>query len=517
MTTSSVVLPESPEDAAAQVQVLLDYLATADLSGCDNATLVGLAESQERALRRMNAVANRSLVEINHRNLSRELGFRSLVSFMSRHLRITDTSRRRQQMEHLGEMLSGTGEVLAPKCPSLAQAFVDGDVGAGHVSAVLEVMDRIPHRTPHDVREAAETTMAQHAREFAPSEITQIGTRLIAHLDPDGELTDERDRSQRRNLWANRQDSQLMSKLTGHLTPATRAKLDVVLAVWAQAGMNNPDDALSPRGVPDGVDAQALRAAADRDSRSVAQRNHDAFDAMLTAVVDGGALGKSHRGLPTQVVIRVDEKDLRAGAGMATTASGSLLPLKDAVELAGAAQQHLAVFAEHSAVPLYLGRARRLASLGQRLASFASPGGEHCSAPGCDQPAIRVEMHHGDRDWVDGGTTDIDTLTPACPKHNRMVGPKPGQYTTSLIRSGPDTGRTAWELNVWPGMPHHLPRINRIPDVVADFRAHLDTVRADIYPRTTSSDPPKPPPPPPPPARVDFLWCPYVPEDNTAA
>ncbi|WP_197494426.1 HNH endonuclease signature motif containing protein, partial [Gordonia sp. 852002-50816_SCH5313054-a] len=121
----------------------------------------------------------------------------------------------------------------------------------------------------------------------------------------------------------------------------------------------------------------------------------------------------------------------------------------------------------------YFGRSKRIASLGQRLASFASPGGKMCSAPGCNQPASRVQMHHAAKDWADGGLTDIDQLVPACDVHNRRVGPKPGQFTTRMVTEGPDTGRVAWRLNAKPGMPENPERINRIADVKADFRDYL--------------------------------------------
>ena len=78
-----------------------------------------------------------------------------------------------------------------------------------------------------------------------------------------------------------------------------------------------------------------------------------------------------------------------------------------------------------------------------------------------------------DRDWADGGLTDIDQLVPACDVHNRRVGPKPGQFTTRMITEGPDTGRVAWRLNAKPGMPANPERINRIADVKADFHDYL--------------------------------------------
>ena len=139
------------------------------------------------------------------------------------------------------------------------------------------------------------------------------------------------------------------------------------------------------------------------------------------------------------------------------------------------------MFTDATPVPLYFGRAKRLASQGQRLASFAAPDGEVCSCPDCDQPAAQVELHHAVTDWVDGGRTDITDLAPACPRHNRMVGTQAGQYTTDKLRTGPDRGRTTWRLNTQPGAPPNPARINRRPDIEARFKAHLDHVRTEIH------------------------------------
>ncbi len=153
--------------------------------------------------------------------------------------------------------------------------------------------------------------------------------------------------------------------------------------------------------------------------------------------------------------------------------------------MAGDFQPWLAVFKDATAVPLYFGRGKRLATREQRLVSFARPDGEVCSAPGCDQPATQVELHHAHKHWAKGGLTDIDDLAPACPRHNRMVGDAPGQYTTRIERSGPDEGRCLWRLNAEPGAPPNPERLNRRPDIPRRFAEHLCDIRAEIHGPTT--------------------------------
>ncbi|MGC5248851.1 HNH endonuclease, partial [Gordonia sp. DT219] len=91
-------------------------------------------------------------------------------------------------------------------------------------------------------------------------------------------------------------------------------------------------------------------------------------------------------------------------------------------------------------------------------------------------------------DYAKGGLTNIDDLAPACPKHNRMVGEKLGQYTTGIYRDGPLAGRCWWRRNAAPGAPPHPKRVNKLPDVGPDFTAGLARVRAEIH-----RQPPDPP------------------------
>ncbi|WP_439031108.1 DUF222 domain-containing protein [Gordonia terrae] len=475
-------------ELVSQLHGLLDELQTVDLGACSDTELVEVAAGTERAIARLTVAGDRQIVDAQTRDLPRKTGCRTLIQFMTHRLRVSNPARRRHQLDATAAHTTLGGDLLAPEHPRLAAAFADGAVGTAHVHAVIDVLDRIPNAVAHDVAVAAERQMTEIAIAHTPAEITQLGARLLAHLDPDGELADDSDRKRRRNLWINRQRADGTAKLSGTLTPELVARLSMMLAVWARPGMNNPTDPQSPCGSVEDADAEALAAAVARDDRSPAQINHDALNALLAAVFDDGLLGQSHRGLPVQLIIKADLADLQRGAGVATTATGTLLPITEVIRLAAGAQPWLAVFDRVTTVPLYFGRGRRLASRGQRLASFARPEGAVCSAPGCDQPATQVDMHHAETDWADGGLTDIDHLTPACPRHNRMVGDNPGQYTTHIVRSGPDTGRCAWQLNTHTGAPPNPIHINRSPDIPAQLAKHLAQVRNDIHGPDPSGD-----------------------------
>ncbi len=473
------VVGESLPSLYQRLDDLLGAISAAEASLCSDEQLVAVAKAHERCVRRMGVLGDDVLVEVFDRGAYRLTGCTTHQMFVTHELRVTDPVLRLRRMEKLARFTAMTGERREPEYPNIADAARRGELGAGHVNAVIEVLTKLPQGLPHDTKVAAEQTMAEISVELTPAEIVTAGGRLLAHLEPDGELTDDRDRKRRRNLWLNRQDAQKMSKLCGHLDPSTRAMLEVVLNAWGAPGMNNPADPQSPDGHPDTADAQQLADAAARDDRSGAQRHHDALAAFLRAGLDANILGSGHRGLPATVVITADLNDLRNRTGSGTTATGTVLPIGEVIDALARERcdKYLAVFEGHHAVPLYLGRAKRLASRGQRLASFASPGGHTCSFPGCGQPAARVEMHHAVRDWADGGRTDIDQLAPACPRHNRIVGKGAGQYTTGKAFDG----RSWWRRNSSPGVPENPKLVNRFPDIGEKFVENLEQTRRHIH------------------------------------
>ncbi|WP_338855393.1 DUF222 domain-containing protein [Gordonia hongkongensis] len=476
-------------ELASELHAILDEMQSVDLSPCTDAELAEVAADTEKAIARLTVAGDRQIDQAEARDLPRKAGCRTLMQYMTHRLRVSNPMRRRKHMDATATRTSLGGDILEPEHPTLAEAFAAGAVGSAHVQAALDVLDQIPHGIDHDVKVAAERQMAEIATDHTPADITQLGARLLAHLDPDGTLADDTDQKRRRNLWIGRQRADGTAKISGTLTPALAARLTMMFAVWGKPGLNNPDDPASPSGPAGTADPDALTAAADRDGRTLAQTNHDALDAALAAGFADGTLGTSHRGLPVQLIIKADLGDLIREAGLATTATGTLLPIRDLIAMAADMQPWLAIFKDATTVPLHFGRAKRLATREQRLVSFARPDGEVCSAPGCDQPATHVELHHAQKDWAKGGLTDIDDLAPACPRHNRMVGDQPGQYTTRIVRSGPDEGRCAWRLNVEPGAPPNPERLNRRPDIPRRFAQHLNTVRNEIHgPTTRSSD-----------------------------
>ena len=89
-------------------------------------------------------------------------------------------------------------------------------------------------------------------------------------------------------------------------------------------------------------------------------------------------------------------------------------------------------------VPLHLGRSKRLASVGQRIAMFAIQG--VCSWAGCTTAMSECEAHHI-ISWLRYGNTDIDNLTGLCPTHHKCNNDhRDGSFNKGYMDYDPDTG-----------------------------------------------------------------------------
>ena len=122
--------------------------------------------------------------------------------------------------------------------------------------------------------------------------------------------------------------------------------------------------------------------------------------------------------------------------GHAVSGGGTLIPMTEVIRQASAAHHYLLIYRDHTEEPLYLARAKRLASKGQRIVRYAKDRG--CTRPGCTAPAYHSQVHHAVADWADNGQTDISDLTLACGPDNRRV--KPGGWRTRKRKDG----RTEW-------------------------------------------------------------------------
>lgn len=176
-------------------------------------------------------------------------------------------------------------------------------------------------------------------------------------------------------------------------------------------------------------------AAAARDTRTKAQRNHDALKAVMRNALMSKQLGQ-HGGLPVTVVVSTTLGELQDAAGIARTSVGTTMSIRDLIRLAAHAHHYLLLYREHTAEPLYLGRTKRLASKAQRLVMISRDRG--CTMPNCPVAGIDCQGMHAEQDWTCGGQTNITDLGLGCGSDNQLA------FETGWDTTIGEDGRIHW-------------------------------------------------------------------------
>ena len=388
-----------------------DFKRASDLSfdALTTPERLALLQCSETFRRQLPALEHPLINQVGQQADATELGGK-LPSALANRLRITraEASRRISEAADLGERRAITGEPLPPRLEATAAAQREGRIGAGHVAVIRSFCHRLPDFIDVETQVKAEAQLARLATEHRPDELSKLADKLSDCLNPDGSFTDA-DRARRRGITLGKQDIDGMSPINGYLTPEARATIDAVFAKLAAPGMCNPAD-LSP--CVSGTPSQQV---IEHDTRSCAQRNHDALTAAGRALLASGELGQ-HNGLPATIIVTTTLRELEAAVGKGLTGGGTLLPMSDVIRLASHAHHYLAIFDKGKAIGLY--HTKRLASPGQRIVLYAKDRG--CSFPDCDVPGYFTEVHHV-TPWAKTHTTDIDDLALGCGGHHPLA------------------------------------------------------------------------------------------------
>jgi hypothetical protein len=382
---------------------------------------LALLERLETEARRLPVPAHALINQLARQADETELGGK-LTHALADRLRISraEAARRIRDAEDLGPRHAVTGEPLSPRLAATAEAQRAGTIGDGHVAVIRGFFHRLPDFVDVETRQKAETQLARLGGKHRPDELAKLADKLTDCLNPDGNFTDA-DRARRRGIIIGKQGFDGMSPITGHLTPETRATLDAVFAKLAAPGMCNPDDDTPC------VDGSPSEQAVGNDTRSCAQRNHDALNAAARALLASGDLGQ-HNGLPASIIVTTTLRELEAAAGKGLTGGGTLLPMSDVIRLSRHAHHYLAIFDHGKAIGLY--HTKRLASPGQRLVLYANDRG--CSHPGCPVPGYYCEVHHC-TPYATCRTTDVNDMTFGCRGHHPLA--EQG-WTTRKLKNG---------------------------------------------------------------------------------
>ena len=205
-------------------------------------------------------------------------------------------------------------------------------------------------------------------------------------------------RGQRRSLTVWRDEARGTLRLTVEV-PIEEGEL-IVRAHRLRRGGGRGDD---------GVDPDAIA-----ESKGTAWRAQqaDALVAVAKSYLDGGDREWQRATADHyQVVVHVDAKSLRGGAGRAD------LPI-DTVKRLICDCSFVTVVEDENGKPLDVGRKQRTVSTPLRRALYARDRG--CTFPGCHRKRY-LDGHHL-KHWVDGGETSLDNMTLLCTHHHRLLG-----------------------------------------------------------------------------------------------
>ncbi|KPG14163.1 DUF222 domain-containing protein, partial [Mycobacteroides immunogenum] len=277
------------------LEVAVDAFCAESIEDLTGAEALAVLARLEVVARRLFSRGLTLVPKVTGRASPVELGGTSFPDVLSRRLHVGKGAARRRiaDAEQLAPRRAITGEQLAPVLPNVAVALERGDIGEEHVRIIRQFFDRLPVVVDAPTREAAEAQLAVMATQFGPEALRVGADRMMALLNPDGQFSDV-DRARRRGVSIGPQGFDGMSAISGLLDPETRAYLDAVFAKLAAPGMCNPNDQ-SPL-----IDGEPAPEAAERDTRSSAQRHHDALRAALRSTLASAELG-SHHGLPATV------------------------------------------------------------------------------------------------------------------------------------------------------------------------------------------------------------------------
>ncbi len=468
-------------------------LLDADFTVFDTAELLAIQSERELRARADEMIGHRIQAALMDRATAHEIGGKSWVDVLATRMRISraEAARRVAAAELLGPRHAIGGEVLEPVLPACAAALADGSICAAHIKVVRATMKTACGRMSGTELADLEVSLVAAAKTTTPETLEKAAERVLYKLNQDGHGPDVA--RHKRGITLGPQDADGLVRITGWVDAELAAYLGTAQEVWGRPGVNNPDDAepqLNPDPNPledepgpqcdpvseEPVDAEydegltgpedeadfagaeaeeeptapspagpsepghpadfgALADLAAGDTRTRAQRLHDAFKAILRDALMAKSLGQ-HNGIPVTIVVSTTLAELEAGAGIAVTGTGTLMPMPDLIRLAEQAYHYLVVYRKHTAEPLYLGRTKRLASKAQRLLLYNRDRG--CTRPGCTKAACQCQAHHAEPSWNNGGLTDAPTLALGCGPDNRLA--EMG-WTTSIDH---DTGRTHW-------------------------------------------------------------------------
>jgi hypothetical protein len=417
----------------ARLSTVVDELQNLDLTSLPGDDVLAVLRDLEVQKRRLAAVDHALINEIDARGLAHERACRNTAALVTQLVRVSpsEATARVRAAADLGPRRGLTGQVLPPVFAQVATAQAVGTISSTHARVVTATIDALPAAVQAEHEEWVQQFLVEQAGELDPALLKQVARRITDTLDPDGTLTEERDRQRRRELTV-RQHSDGSAHVVGELT-----------AICAEALLSVLDSVAKPEAVEDGT----------RDPRTPGQRNHDGLQDALLAVLRSGELPACN-GVAATIVLTMTDQQAETRTGLVTTGHGALISVEQALSLAGDARIMPVVLTRTREITAY-GEAHRIFTEGQRLAMIARDQG--CSFPGCSVGPAWCQAHHI-TDYAISKRTSVDDGTLLCGYHHRE---HPNlDWTGHTLNGTPH-----WTPPHWID-PDQTPRRNRTHDLL---------------------------------------------------
>ncbi|MEV6645084.1 DUF222 domain-containing protein [Amycolatopsis sp. NPDC051371] len=353
------------------------------------------------------------LAEIESRGVMELFGYRSAARLFE-HLADVSTAAaetvvKRARALNPGHNLDGTP--IPAVAPATGAAALDGRLSTPMIDTIVGVMIQVPPEHCADV----EQNLLFFASEAGYKQVAALGTRILAHLDPDGAEPDSAEPATPSRELSLRRKRTGIWELNGRFDDETGTRASALL------------DSLAQRRTTD----------EGPDLRSPQERYGDAFSDAIDLALNSSDL-PMQAGERAHVMVAVSLQDLKSGVGRAILGDLGTMSAAEARIHACDCKLIPAVLGGKSE-PLDLGHQRRLISTPLRHALYLRDRG--CAFPGCHRPPRHCQGHHI-RHWADGGPTELGNLVLMCAHHHRL-----------LHRSG-------WQVRIAAdGLPEFLPPV----------------------------------------------------------
>lgn len=408
-------------ERASEAELALQLAAIGELGRLVDALLLGA----------VGEVSRRSEAAVRDERMTSHLGCRDVNELVQELTRVDPRSAARLVRAARAvrpESSPTTGEVLDAPFPSVREAMLDGVLGVDGILAITGPLQDTAARVSAAARATAADVVVAEARGAGPDGSPPVCAELLRIQAQAWALALDQDGAEPRERVAERRRGVTLGVATSSGTPIRGVLLNEVAAQLQSIF----DAQLAPAVVFSDPYAQPDDATdAPADTRTRAQRQHDALAGALTVAASSGLMPTIGGHAPT-LVVSVDAADMASGAGYAHV-QGSDQPVSIAVArhiaCSGVVQR---VTSSADGRILRIGTEERVFNRHQRRAIALRDGG--CVIPGCGVPAGWCEIHHV-TEHARGGPTHTDNGVLLCWYHHRFL------------------DRIGWRLRMHAGVP----------------------------------------------------------------